>query len=338
MSKKIKWGIIAPGGISEKFATGINASNNGELYAVCSRNIAKAESFIKKFGGVKAYDSEKAIASDPDVDIIYISNPHPFHLNSALNCLNSGKPVLCEKPMTVNAKGTKVLVEAARKNNVFLMEAMWTRFLPAICKVREILSSGIIGDVRLVTADFGMKINGIELTSRLFDPALAGGALLDVGIYPLALCSMVLGKPTRIQSSAYLGRTGVDEQFTALLDYEGGAMSTISGAVDTQTSHNAWIYGSKGSIKIKAPWWGGEHLSLYRLDPEAEAGACNYGDEEIIDLPYEANGYNCEAEAVANMILDGKKESEIMPLDETIELAETMDILRGQWGLKYPFE
>ena len=338
MKTKINWGIIAPGGIAEKFATGIKAAGNSELYAVCSRKLENAKSFMERFGGVKAYDSEAEIAADPEVDIIYVANPHPFHLNSALTCLNAGKPVLCEKPMSVNAAGTKEMIEAARRNGVFLMEAMWTRFLPAICRVRELLAQGEIGEVRMLSADFGFNPGGYDVESRLLNPDLAGGALLDVGIYPLAFCSMVLGKPNRIQSSAYLGRTGVDEQFSAVLEYNDGVMATVMGAVQTQTGQNAWIYGTKGSIKIGTPWWCGTSLTVYRFKEDATNAPFDYGVEESLYLPYESNGYNCEAEAVAEMILSGKKESEIMPLAESLELAETMDEARRQWGLKYPFE
>lgn len=339
MKTKVKWGIIAPGWIAEKFATGIAASGNGELYGVCSRKLKNAKSFMDKFGGVKAYDSEEAIANDPDVDIVYVANPHPYHLESALTCLNASKPVLCEKPMTVNAADTKRLVDAARKNDTFLMEAMWTRFLPTICKVREILASGRIGEVRMMSVNFGFKLEEYDPASRLLSPDLAGGALLDVGIYPLALCSMVLGKPSRVQSSGHLGSTGVDEQFIALFEYGNGVMATASGAIQTQMNQEAMIYGSKGSIRIAAPWWAGSSIGITGFEPDRDNNAAiNNAQEEIINLPYESNGYNCEAEAVAEMILAGKKESEIMPLDESLELAQTMDIAREQWGLKYPFE
>ncbi len=338
MKSKVRWGIIAPGYIAHKFATGLRAVEKGEVYAVCSRKLENARSFIAEFGGEKVYDSEDAFVQDPEIDVVYIANPHPFHVSSALKCLNAGKAVLCEKPMTVCAADTAVLIAAAQKNNVFLMEAMWTRFLPVMYKVRELLASGVIGEVRLVSADFGFNPGSYDPESRLLAPELAGGALLDVGIYPLAFCSMVLGKPSRVQSAAYLGKTGVDEQFSAVLEYGNGVMANIMGAVQTQTSQNAWIYGTEGSIKISSPWWCGTELSLFRVDKTADTDPVNFGAEERLVFPYESNGYNCEAAAVSDLILAGKKECEIMPQAESLELAETMDIARKQWGLKYPFE
>ncbi len=339
MVEKIRWGIIAPGGIAEKFATGIAAAANGELYGVCSRSLERAQSFMQKFGGEQAYASEAEIAADPNIDIIYVANPHPYHLESALTCLNAGKAVLCEKPMTVNAESTRKLVRAARENEVFLMEAMWSRFLPTLTALRDILQRGILGEVRMVSANFGFRVEELEPSHRLLALELAGGALLDVGIYPLAFCSMVLGRPERIQSSAYLGSTGVDEQFSAVFEYGNGVLANVSGAVQTQTNQEAWIYGTKGAVKLESPWWCGSRLRLFRVDPAANNLAPrNVGEEEIIDLPFESNGYNCEAEAVAESLLKGETESAVMPLDESIELAETMDIMRQAWGLVYPCE
>lgn len=334
MTRKVKWGIIAPGNIAEQFATGINSTTNGEIYAVCSRNIDNALSFMAKYGGEKAYNNEEELAADQQVDIIYIANPHPFHKDSALTCLRSGKAVLCEKPLTVNAADSKLLIDTAREQNVFLMEAMWTRFLPVIAKTRELIADNTIGEIRMLNANFGFT-TAFDPESRLLNPALAGGALLDVGIYPLALTSMILGKPAKMQSVACLGRTGVDEQFSLNMQFPGGAIASISAAVQTQLSQDAWIYGTTGAIHLHAPWWHGTTLSLYRQSPELEN---SLGEEEIISLKYKSNGYNCEAEAVAELILNGAKESDIMPLAESLQLAEIMDAARAEWGLRYPFE
>ena len=313
---------------------GINATENGELFAICSRQLAKAELFSEKYGGEKIYDNEEEFARDPEIDIVYIANPHPFHRDSALICLNHKKAVLCEKPLTVNATDSKLLIETARSNNVFLMEAMWTRFLPSITKIRELLADNAIGEIKMLNANFGFTTD-FNPDSRLLNKELAGGALLDVGIYPIALTSMILGKPEKIQSTALLGKTGVDEQFSMTMTYASGALATVSGAVQTQLSQDAWIYGTTGAIHLHTPWWCGNTFSLYTHKPELEN---NLGEEEIISLKYKSNGYNCEAEAVAELILQGKKESEVMPLKESLQIAEIMDQARNEWNLKYPFE
>jgi predicted dehydrogenase len=207
MKKIIRWGILGPGRIAHKFAQSVKCIEDAEITAVGSRSIERAAQFATEYSISRAYGSYIDLASDPDVDIIYVAAPHPAHFECALLCLKAGKAVLCEKPFTLNASETKVLIKTAGASKLFLMEAMWMRYLPAIVKVRELLAQGTIGEVRMIKADFGNRIPW-EPAGRLLNPELGGGALLDVGIYPISFASMVLGpSPTKITGVAYLGET-----------------------------------------------------------------------------------------------------------------------------------
>ncbi|NJO05538.1 MAG: Gfo/Idh/MocA family oxidoreductase, partial [Chloroflexaceae bacterium] len=260
--------------------------------------------------------------------VIYIATPHPLHYPDSLLCLQAGKAVLCEKPFTLNAREAADLIAYARQHQLFLMEAMWTRFLPVMAEVRRLLAVGAIGTVQMVEADFGFWAP-YQMKSRLFDPALGGGALLDVGVYPLALASMVFGEqPQRIESVAKMGQTGVDEQSAAMLSYRGGGVAFILAATRTRTDQTATITGTAGSIHLPARWWCGQRLVLAQHGQRAE----------VIRAPMVGNGYSHEAIAVREAIQAGRIESDIMPLDETLGLLETMDTIRAQWGMVYPGE
>ena len=326
MDRTIKWGILGPGSISHKFAVGLQSAPNAELAAVGSRDLARAQAFASKFDATAAYGSYADLVADPEVDAVYIGTPHSFHKAHSILCMNAGKHVLCEKPFAINANEAREMVAVARANDVVLMEAMWSRFLPTLVKVRELLAQGAIGDVRMISADFGFRTR-VNPAGRLFDPALGGGALLDVGIYPLSLAYMIFGKPTRLASMADIGSTGIDEQSAFILGYDGGQMAICSTAVRTNTPHEATIMGSEGMIKIHAPWWISSQISVNRG-----------GDEQVYDLPFLGNGYTHEAIEVGNLIRSGQLESDIMPLDESVQIMETMDALRAEWGIKYPME
>lgn len=216
MKKEIRWGILAPGSIAHKFVRGLELLEDAKVVAVGSRSIGRAETFAQQYGIAKAYGSYEELASDPDIDIVYVATPHSAHKECALLCLKAGKAVLCEKPFTVNTKEAEEVIQYARESKLFLMEAMWIRYLPVIIKVREWLYKGVIGEVKMLKADFGFRIEW-NPEGRLLNPALAGGALLDAGIYPVSFASMVFGKqPVEIKSMSYIGTTGVDEQFTTL--------------------------------------------------------------------------------------------------------------------------
>lgn len=327
MNKKIKWGILGAGGIAHSFVKGLQSLDDAEIVAVGSRSTERAEAFGNQYNIPKRFNTYQNLVNDPDIDILYIATRHPDHKDCALLCLKAHKAVLCEKPFTMNAEQLGEVIKTAREQKLFLMEAMWTRYLPAIVKVREWLSNGLIGDVRQFRADFGFR-NGWEPNGRILNPELGGGALLDVGIYPLSFAQMVMGKaPSSIVSLAHIGSTGVDEQFTATLGYDGGAFAVISGAVRTATAQDAWIYGTEGMIQIPDFWHAQSvKLSLTGQQPEIHA------------LPMVGNGYNYEAEEAMKCLRSGKLESDVMPLNESLSILKTMDSIRGQWGLKYSRE
>lgn len=325
-SETINWGILAPGNIARQFATGLQAIPNAKLLSVGSRSQEKADAFADEFSAPKRHASYEALAADPDVHVVYVATPHPGHKDAVLLCLEHGKAVLCEKPLTVNAKEAEVIIGAARGKDVFLMEAMWSRFFPAMVHVRKLLADGVIGEPRMIQADFGFRA-GVDPKSRLFDPALAGGGLLDVGIYPISLASMIFGTPNRITGFANLGETGVDEEAAIVLGYPEGKLASITTGVRVNTPHEAYILGTDGNIKLHAPWW---KLAAITVN----AG----GKSEEVSMPYECQGMNYEAQEVINCLRAGKTESAIMPLDESLSIMKTMDELRSQWGLKYPME
>jgi len=327
MKTCIGWGIMATGTIARKFCEGLKVLGDAELVAVASRSMEKARAFGAEHGIKRAYGSYEALAQDPDVDIVYIATPHPMHFENAMLCLEAGKAVLCEKPFTMNAREAEALIAFAREKGLFLMEAMWTRYLPAIVKVREWLSKGLIGEVRFLKADFGYRCVW-DPGGRLLNPALGGGALLDVGIYPVSFASMIFGnQPRIIQSLAHIGETGVDEQFAALFEYEGGAIASLSGALRTDFVNDALILGTHGRI----------HVPDFFYAKTATFRSAS-GAEEVFGPEFEGNGYQYEAAEAMRCLREGKLESSIMPLEETLAIMRTMDAIRSQWGLKYPSE
>jgi predicted dehydrogenase len=325
MHSPTRWGILGTGSIAKKFAEGLASVPDARLVAVGSRAAATAQAFGAQYQVPRCHASYEALARDPEVEAIYISTPHPLHCENTLLCLGEGKAVLCEKPFAINAALAQQMIGAARKRMLFLMEAMWTRYLPVMGWVRQRLPE--LGQVRLVSADFGFRA-GYSRQSRLFAPELGGGALLDVGIYVLAFASMILGPhPVQLSSAACLGESGVDEQTSLLLSYADGAQATLSCAVRTTTPQEARIIGTEGTILIDAPFWKGTTATL----------RCG-GNQVRAEFPLQGNGYNYEAAEVGRCLREGKRESAIMPLDETLAIAQLMDQARAQWGLRYPME
>lgn len=327
MTDTFRWGILGTGSIARQFATGLQALPDATLAAVGSRTQESADAFGDRFGAARRHASYEALAADPEVDAIYVATPHSLHRECTLLCIEHGKPVLCEKPFAINAAQAADMVAAARARGVFLMEAMWTRFLPLIGRMRQLLKDGAIGEVRMLHADFGFR-TGVNPTGRLFDPALGGGALLDVGIYPVSLASLVLGQPARIVAMADIGSTGVDEQAGIILGYDGGQLALLSTAIRTSTPHEARIMGTQGLIHLHGQWWRGTGLTL----------AVDGQEPQQIEEPITGNGYNYEAAEVARCVRAGLAESDTMPLDETLAIMRTLDAVRAQWGLRYPME
>lgn len=325
--RPIRWGILGTGSIATKFATGLGFLPDAELVAVGSRSQEGADRFGAQFGIPRCHASYAALANDPDVDVVYISTPHPFHKANTILCLEAGKAVLCEKPFALNAAEAEAMVATARRRGVFLMEAMWSRYYPAQVRARELLAAGAIGEPQILNADLGFQAK-FNPAGRLFDPALGGGALLDVGVYPVSLASMIFGAPNDVTSRAHLGATGVDERAAMILAYDGGRFAVLYTATRTNTPHEATILGSEGILRIGRDWHKPDRLILSKPGQP----------DETIDLPFEGNGYNYEATEVMACLRAGKLESATMPLDETIAIIGTLDTIRAQWCLRYPGE
>ena len=318
----IRWGILGTGNIAQQFAHGLAELPDAQLVGVGSRNLETAQAFATDFGAAHAHGSYKALAQDPEVEVVYIATPHTLHAENSLLCLEAGKAVLCEKPFALNAAQAQTVIETARANKLFLMEAMWTRFFPLFGTLRELVQNRI-GEPKLLHADFGFASPVAQ--NRLFNPSLGGGALLDVGVYPVSLASYLLGKPTEVSSHAHLGATGVDEQNAIVLTHQNGALALLSSTIRAATPQEAFIMGTEGSIRVCAPWWQPEKLVLTDSD-----------GEETFSSPLPHNGYAYEAAEVMRCLREGKLESPIMPLDETLSIMNTLDTCRAQWGLRYP--
>jgi len=323
-SKIIRWGILGCGRIAHEFANGLRLVPGAKLEAVSSKTEGKAKRFSNIFHVKHAYNNYEELVNNTALDVIYIATTHNFHYENTLLCLEHGKSVLCEKPFTLNAIQAKNLIKTAKKNELFLMEAMWTRFFPCIEKLNELLNERILGEIRHLIANFGI----IRSKERLFNPILGGGSLLDLGIYLISFASMIYKRsPLKIRSSAYIGETGVDEKSCYLFEYEDGQTAMLSSSFRLTIPQDAFIFGTKGYLKI--PNFYHPSKIILKLDEKPK---------KKIEKPYKAPGYNYEAKEVMRCLNAGKLESKIMPLDETLEIMKTMDILRSQWGLKYPGE
>ncbi|MCK5564133.1 MAG: Gfo/Idh/MocA family oxidoreductase [Planctomycetes bacterium] len=327
MADKIKWGVLATGSIAHKFTEALSSLDDVELTAVGSRSLDNARAFADQYGFKSHHGSYEELAQNPDVDVIYVSTPNTFHCENTLLCIAHGKSVLCEKPFAINARQTQQMIDAANKSNVFLMEAMWTRFIPVIAEVRKLIAAGTIGDVRSMQADFGYASRR-DLQSRAFNLDLGGGALLDVGIYTISLASMVFGaQPATISSVAHLGPTGADEQSAYLFGYDNDRFAQLSSAVATQTQREVHIHGTKGMIKLNAPFWYCTKADVI-IDDQTET----------IEIPLDCNGFEYQARHVNRCLRDQKLQSDIMPQSETLEIMQTLDRIRADWHLKYPNE
>jgi predicted dehydrogenase len=321
-----RWGILGTGSIARKFAEGLKSAPGAELVAVGSRAQKTADEFGERFDVPRRHASYEALAADADVDAIYVSSPHSCHKDNTIQCLEAGKPVLCEKPFAINAGQAEAMVAVARERGVFLMEAMWTRFEPVTVKVREWLASGAIGEPRMLCADFGFRA-GANPRSRLFDPALGAGALLDVGVYPVSYGSMVFGgPPDHVAGLATMHEDGFDEQSAFVLGYPGGELAVLYCAIRTTTVHRASIMGTEGRIEIPT-FWKAQEATLF-----------GRGSTEHVERPFAGNGYEYEAAEVGRCLREGKLESDTVPLDETLAIMQTLDRIRGQWGMTYPME
>ena len=322
-----KWGIIGTGGIARAFANDIAYLGDHAIAAIGSRNLETAESFVKTIPGAKAYGSYAELINDSDIDAIYVAVPHPSHKENVIAALNAKKPVMCEKPFAVNASEAKEMVTAAKANHVALMEAMWARFLPHYAKIREIVASGVLGRITTIHADHGQRLADQNIP-RLIEPSLAGGALLDLGIYPISFAHMVLGVPQSITSSAVFTDKGVDAQSSMILNYANGAQAVLNTTMIMQTPCTAVIAGLKGYLEVDRTFYNPTSMRVTLFDGT------------VTEYPSDYKGHGLREQAVefARVVKSGAKESPILTWDDTIAIMEIMDTVRSQIGLKYPFE
>ena len=327
MSTEFRWGILASGGIAQAFARDLSYFNHHIVAAVGSRSQESADSFASEFPGCTAYSSYEALVADPTLDAIYVASPHPYHVSNTVLALNAGKPVLCEKPFTINAAEARQMKAAADANGVALMEAMWARFLPHMHKVREILASGILGDIWAVEADHGQRLSDYA-NPRHWEPSLGGGALLDLGIYPISFAHMVLGVPDKITSSATFTDKGVDASSTVIFDYKSGAQAILTSNMMVSTPCRATICGTLGKIEIDRTFYNPTSMRVIMHD----GTTTEYPNE------YKGHGLRDQALEFERVVRSGAKSSTILTPDESILIMESLDEVRKQIGLIYPSE
>ncbi len=321
----IRWGIAGPGNIANKFAKAIKNVEGAQLSAVASRTKEKAQEFADIYGVENVFSSYEEMALSDEIDAVYISTIHPFHKSCAELFLNNGKHVLCEKPICINVNQAESLKKCAEKNGKFLMEAMWTRFLPAIKETKNMIARGEIGKVMALEADFCYRETP-ENAHILFENSLAGGALLDVGIYPLNLCAYLFEKSPEEITATSENVNGVDIHTQINLKYEGGIMASLSCAVSVEKPETAFIYGTDGYIKLPA-FYGAQEIIL-----------CKNGKETSVSMPSIGDGFEEEIIEACRCISEGKTESDIMPLSESIAILSEMDYIRKQINIRYPLE
>lgn len=323
--QKFCWGIIGCGNIAHQFAKSLAIMPDVKLLGVASQSEERARKFATQYQADHWFGSYSDLVKLPELDAVYIATTHNFHFENSRLCIDHGKGVLCEKPLTVNAREAEMLIQHAISNQVFLMEAFWTRYLPSTRKLIELLDRKVIGEVKMVKADFGYNFP-FDAESRVYNPILAGGALLDVGIYPINLAQLIYKEnPLEMISSSILSSTGIDEQSAYIFKYKGSRMALLYSAVNVETHHDAWIYGTKGMIHMPKFYAATKlHISKHS------------GENETLDLPYLATGYSYEAREVMECMDSGKLESDIMSHGESLKIMKIMDQLRQSWGMRYP--
>jgi predicted dehydrogenase len=329
VAERIRWGIAGTGGIASAFAADLALLPDAELVAVGSRSQEAADAFADRFSVPHRHIGYVALAADPEVDAIYVAVPHTGHLEATLAAVEGGKAVLCEKPFAVSAKQAEQMIAAARAKGTFLMEGMWVRFLPHLALVRSLIAQGRIGRVRSVVAD-RCDILSADPRHRVRAPELAGGALLDLGIYPVSLASMVTGgqPPARVEAVAALTDTGVDAHASMVLQYPDGAHALVTTSLELRGGNTATISGTEGRIVISQPWARTSPVELILLD----------GTTYLTHLPHEGHGLRHQAAEVGARLRAGETESPVMPWHETLSVMRTLDAVRERIGLRYPGE
>jgi len=325
MSRKIKWGIIGLGRIAHKFASDLLLVEGAELVAVASRDANNAKAFAEKYQSPRYYDNYEELVGNTEVEVVYIATPHALHLEHTLLCLDAGKAVLCEKPLGMNAEEVEIMMQRAREKRLFLMEALWTRFIPATEKLIQLVEDKSIGKIVSLQADFGYQAH-YDPDSRLFKKSLGGGALLDIGIYPVYLSLLLLGSPDKIEAGASFAGTGVDNQCSMKFDYVDPARAQLDCSLVADTPVEAILQGEHGSIHVHRRFHHPEKITLQR-DGEPS---------EIFNIPYLGHGYVHEIKEVMRCLNAGLTQSNKMPLNMSWTLIKTLDAVRKKIGLTYP--
>jgi scyllo-inositol 2-dehydrogenase (NADP+) len=323
--KKTRWGIIGTGRIAKVFAEALKVTDNSELVAVGSRKIETAVKFAEEFNIHRSYTNYEEVVQDKEVDVVYIATPHNLHCQNTLMALENNKHVLCEKPFGVNGKEVRMMIAKAKEKNLFLMEALWSRFLPNIIRTKELIDSGEIGKVKLLTAYFAFKSNqGLE--HRQFNKDLCGGSLLDIGIYNVFLTLFLLGKPISFKASAGLGVTGTDNSCSVIFNYNDDTLAVTHSSFMASTPIIAEIHGETGKIFLEDRYFCPGNIKLNRYN----------GDEVLLPIEIKGNGYNYEAEEVVKCIQEGKIQSDMMSWEKSLELIDMLDSIRKECGIIYP--
>lgn len=326
MGKVLNLGIMGAGGIAGTMAGTVNKMENVKCYAVASRTQEKADAFGQKFDVEKCYGSYEEMLADEKVDLVYVATPHSEHYENMKQCIRYKKPILCEKAFTANAAQAKEVLALAKEAGVLVAEAMWIRYMPMYKTIKEVLESGIIGEVKMVNANLGYNISHVE---RLMNPALAGGALLDLGVYTIHFASMILGTDVeKIESSCDLTDTGVDKQESITIHYKNGSMAVLNASMCLMSDRIGGIFGTKGYAVVENIN-NFETLTVYNNQ---------YQKVAYYEAPKQISGYEYEVEACAKALEKGLTECPEMPHAETLRIMQIMDGLREDWGVKYPFE
>jgi len=323
-NKQIRWGILGAGRIADKFCTALISTPNAILHAVASRNISSGKPFSEKFSAVKYYNKYQDLVSDPHVDIIYIATPHIFHYEQVKLCLENNKPVLCEKPIGVSYLQTQQMIDLAIEKKLFLMEGMWTACMPFIKKIKEIIDEGLIGTIANVQADLGFTAPN-DPEDRLLNKALAGGSILDVGVYPISLATLLLGQPDVVKSVSTLTDTGVDAYSNIILQYPNGATAQLLSSLTFETPKEVVIMGTKGLIKVESPWYMATDFTVILED----------GTEKTFHIPHPNNGFEYEIIEVMDCLNNKLLESQLVPHAQTLIVSKIMDELLFQAGVIY---
>jgi len=368
MKSVIRWGIWGTGAIAHSVASDFRMANGALLHAVASRTEERAKEFASEHRAARWYEGLDSLLKDTEVDVVYVATPNHRHLEDCLACIRAGKSVLCEKPFALNLAQAQLIANAARLHKVFCMEAMWTRFIPAVIEAKRCIDAGDIGPLRLIQGNFAYPTpRGNE--SRLFDIKLGGGALLDRGVYLVSLVQHLLGVPDLIRGATVLGPTGVDEQSSYQLVFAGGALADLAASLLVRGTNDFLICGERGSLRLYEPFFCAHRMVVqsYAYQEDVQRDSTKRGARKLVQrlrnkptvkalrrrlgpllevlhrkwirsFPFAGNGYQFELMEVNRCLREGRIESAIMPLNDSLEVMRLMDALRSQWGLVYPQE